>query len=276
MKGSSYTPLPDKLKNKEVLTNIKNSDNKCFTWSVLSALHPIDCKKNPERIHHYRECQDELNFDGVEFPVTLDKIGKFERQNNISINVIGFDEVVLFLIYITKERFDTHVNLLLYTQGLINHYCLIKDLNKLLYSQNRHKSRMYYCPYCFHGFVREDLVRDHQPHCCQHGPQRIQLPVEENANLFFKDHYQQLKVPFVIYADFESLTTKIDSAACNPVKSSTGEKYQHRKPCGFSYILLSEDERYSKAPVVYRGEDAVNEVLTCLGMEEQYIQEKLK
>ncbi|XP_028417042.1 uncharacterized protein LOC114541307 [Dendronephthya gigantea] len=271
VKGSSYIPLPSKINAKKAVINIKNSDNKCFMWSVLAALHPV--KQSAERLHHYQQFQDELDLAGIEFPVTVDKIGKFERQNHISVNVFGFEDV-LFPIYITKEHFDTHVNLLLYSQGTTRHYCLIKDLNKLLYSQNRRKTRMYYCRYCLHGFIRDNLLQEHEPHCSQHGPQRIELPNEDNAQLFFKDYHKQLKVPFAIYADFESLTTKINSVKPNPEKSST-EKYQHHQPCGFSYIVVSDHEKYSKPPVVYRGEDAVDKFLECLEEEQKYIQEKL-
>ncbi|XP_028416042.1 uncharacterized protein LOC114539623 [Dendronephthya gigantea] len=191
--------------------------------------------------HHYQQFQDELDLAGIEFPVTVDKIEKFERQNNISVNVLGFEDV-LFPIYITKEHFDTHVNLLLYSQGTTRHYCRIKDLNKLLYSQNRKKARMYYCRYCLHGFIRDDLLQEHEPHCSQHGPQRIELPNEDNAQLSFKDYHKQLKVPFAIYADFESFTTKINLVKQNPEKSFT-EKYQHHQPCGFSYIVCLEEEQ---------------------------------
>ena len=145
LKGSSYFPLQKKLKTKKAIINVKNSDNKCFMWSILAALHPVEHTRNPERIQHYQRYQDELNFGGIEFPVTIDKIGRFERQNNISVNVFGFENV-LFPIYITKEHFDTHVNLLLFSVGTTRHYCLIKDLNKLLYDQNGRKCRMHYCP----------------------------------------------------------------------------------------------------------------------------------
>ena len=240
-------------------------------WSILAGIHPA--KQTAERLYHYQQFQDELDFSGIEFPVTVDKIDKFEKQNNISVNVFGFEDV-LFPLYITKEHFDTHVNLLLHSQGTTRYYCLIKDLNKLLHRQNRHKGRMYYCRYCLHGFIREDLLHNHQPHCSQHGPQRIELPDEENASLYFKGYHKQLKVPFAIYADFESLTAKIDSAQPNPEKSST-EKYQHHPPCGFSYIVISDYERYSKPPVVYRGEDAVDKFLECSQEEQKYILEKL-
>jgi ethanolamine utilization cobalamin adenosyltransferase len=133
---------------------------------------------------------------------------------------------------------------------------------------------MFYCRFCLHGFIREDLLQDHEPHCSQHGPQRIELPNEDNATLCYKDYHKQLKVPFAIYADFERLTTKIDSTQPNPEKSFT-EKYQHHQPCGFSYIVVSDYDKYSKPPVVYRGEDAVDKFLECLEEEKKYIQEKL-
>jgi hypothetical protein len=273
VKGSNYVPLPSKLKTKKAIINIKNSENKCFMWSVLAGIHEVPLHSHPERLRHYQQFQDELDFTGIEFPVTVDKIGKFEHQNNISVNVFGFEDV-LFPLYITKEHFDTHVNLLLYSQGTTRHYCLIKDLNKFLYSQNRRKARMSYCRYCLHGFIREDLLQDHEPHCSQYGPQRIELPNEDNARLFFKDYHKQLKVPFAIYADFESLTTRIVSTQPNPEKSFT-EKYQHHQPCGFLYIVVSDYDKYSKPPVVYRGEDAVDKFLECLEEEQKYIQEKL-
>ncbi|CAB4039210.1 Gastrula zinc finger, partial [Paramuricea clavata] len=210
VRGSSYIPLPNKLKTKKAIINIRNSDNKCFMWSILAALHPI--------------------------------------PYSFKINLIA--------------------------AGTTRHYCLIKDLNKFLYSQNRKKARMFYCRYCLHGFIREDLLQDHEPHCSQHGPQRIELPDEDNATLFYKDYHKQLKVPFAIYADFESLTTKIDSTQPNPEKSFT-EKYQHHQPCGFSYIVVSDYEKYSKPPVVYRGEDAVDKFLECLEEEQKYIQKKV-
>ena len=41
LRGSSYVDLPDIIKNKKAIINVKNSDNKCFMWSILSAIHPI-------------------------------------------------------------------------------------------------------------------------------------------------------------------------------------------------------------------------------------------
>ena len=72
VKGSSYIPLPSKLKAKKAIINIKNSDNKCFMWSVLAGIHPSS--HHVDRLHQYQQFQEELDFTGIEFPVTIDKI----------------------------------------------------------------------------------------------------------------------------------------------------------------------------------------------------------
>jgi hypothetical protein len=198
LKCSSYIPLPKKLKTKKAIINVKNTHNKCFMWSILAALHPT--AQHVDRQPNYIQFENVLDFSGIKFRVTIDKIGKFESQNDISVNVFGFEDV-LFSIHITKEHFDTHVNLL-YSQGRTRHCCLTKDMNKLLHDQNGHKCRMYYCRYCLHGLIRVDILQDHELHCCQHGAQRIELRSEYNASFYFKDYHKQLQVPFVIYADF--------------------------------------------------------------------------
>ena len=40
LKGSSYDPLPEKLKLKNAIINVQNDDNACFKWAILSASHP--------------------------------------------------------------------------------------------------------------------------------------------------------------------------------------------------------------------------------------------
>ena len=269
-KGSSYLPLPKKLKDEKAIINVENEDNKCFMWSVLVALHPIPRKANPEQIHHYRPNVEEVNLDGIEYAVTVSKIPKFEKQNKVAVNVFGFEEGDLFPEYLTKEReFPVQVKLLLFSKGEKRHYCLIKNLNRLLSSQTRHKAQMYYCSYCLHGFLREQLLDDHKPLCSQHGPQRIELPNEDNMFLQFKDFQKQLRFPF------ESLTTKIQSVLPDPSQTSTA-KFQKHQACSFSYVMVSERPKYCKPPVFYRGEDSVDKFIEALQQEEERIHTLMK
>ena len=71
---------------------MENKDDKCFLWSVLRYLHPV--QKNAPRINNLREYENDLNFKGIDFPVKLKDITKFENQNqNLpGINVFSVNE----------------------------------------------------------------------------------------------------------------------------------------------------------------------------------------
>ena len=45
IKGSSYIPLPDIIMRKKAIIDMENKDNKCFLWSILRYLHPIEKHK---------------------------------------------------------------------------------------------------------------------------------------------------------------------------------------------------------------------------------------
>ena len=94
LKGNSYIPLPLKLVQKKAIINMKNEDNKCFTWSVLRALNMRE--EHADRIDKYlKKKEDSLNMTAIEYPVSVKAIDKFERQNpTISINVFGHEEYV--------------------------------------------------------------------------------------------------------------------------------------------------------------------------------------
>jgi len=53
-----------------------------------------------------------LNFNDIEFPMTLKNIGKFERLNNVSINIYGIEEQKILPIWLTDDKKEKHVNLL--------------------------------------------------------------------------------------------------------------------------------------------------------------------
>ena len=47
------------------------------------------------------------------------------------------------------------------------------------------------------------------------------MPVEGKKELSFQNYHKQMKVPFVIYADLEALTTKIEGPERNSWQSNT-------------------------------------------------------
>ena len=123
---------------------------------------------------------------------------------------------------------------------------------------------------CFYS--NDDLEKRRQNCIVINGVQAIELPkvyIDKNGkekipSVYFKDHQKQLPIPFVIYADFESITEKMNT--CQPSdKRSYTQKYQRRTACSFGYkVVCHYDKKYSKDVVIYRGRDPVGEFIKCL------------
>ena len=256
LNGSQYVQLPPAVQSTKAVVNLQNNDEKCFIWSVLAHLYPAIT--NPQRVTNYIQHEGRLNMNGIYFPVTINDIPKFEKNNHdISVNVFGLSDsnkvnIVYYPLYISKNQSTerTHVNLLLLEKDGKTHYCLIKDLNKMLYNQSKHKARKYFCTNCLHGFNKQSLLDNHKVICTKHDPMTIVMPTEENALMTFTAIEKMLKVPFVIYADFECVLVEVENG-------QGGIKNEHI-PCGYSYLVVSsiegdedyEIETYSGANVM--------------------------
>ncbi|XP_023939181.2 uncharacterized protein LOC112046691 isoform X2 [Bicyclus anynana] len=51
LRGSSFIDLPQDIKNKNAVINVKNNDYQCFQWAIISALYPV--KANVDRVSSY-------------------------------------------------------------------------------------------------------------------------------------------------------------------------------------------------------------------------------
>ena len=90
--ATSYIPLPTYIQNRKTVINIKNKDEKGFLWSVIAGLHGDSHRVHQQRVSHYLEYEKEFNLQGIQFPVALKDILKFERLNNVSISVYAYQE----------------------------------------------------------------------------------------------------------------------------------------------------------------------------------------
>ena len=54
-----------------------------------------------------------LNYDGIEFPVREKDFSKIEKKNNIYINLFCYENKLTFPIYISDQKFENSMNLLL-------------------------------------------------------------------------------------------------------------------------------------------------------------------
>ena len=109
-RGSSYLPLPDWLASKKAIVNPHNDDEECFKWSVIAAENAG--MKDPQRVSNLRKFMDNYDWSGLEFPVSIKDIGKFETKNNISVNVLAVEGKDIY-IYRKGQRVGREINLLM-------------------------------------------------------------------------------------------------------------------------------------------------------------------
>ena len=214
--ASSYVATPTYIAKKKAVINIQNEDNLCFLWSVLAALNPIN--GHPERVSYYSSFQRELDIVNLKFPLAVSDVVKFEKLNtSISVHVFAFEDrsSCIYPVYVTsfKGR-QHHVNLLLIVDDKTgkSHYILIRNMSRLFGDRSKRKIAHYNCDYYLHGFVRQELLDTHVEDCKKFGMQKITLPKEEKKFVSFKSIEKQLPVTVIVYADFESFTTKFKSA----------------------------------------------------------------
>ena len=233
MRVGSYIPLPKVIQNRKACINVKNKDEQCFKWAVLAGLkqneNENENKKkiiNPERLHHYKPMENRLNFKGIEFPIKPTALIKFEKQNNVSINVYILkkfgDRFEVSPLHHTAFKQHQHVNLLLIQDHYVDendtgekesdddfvlpkfHYVMIKSLSRLIGVQLSNKNgRCYICDRCLHYFRTQEKLDAHEIDCAQTNKCKIVLP--KNMFLKFSKYNAKERVPIVIYADTECL-----------------------------------------------------------------------
>ena len=269
-RGSSHIELPGWIAKKKAVINPKNEDAECFKWAVIAALYHEEINKNPERVSKLRPFAEQYDWEGLEFPMALNKIAKFEKRNyEIAVNVLFVSKKSIFIA--RRSEFNSKrskpVNLLMITDGENRHYTAVKSLSRLLGSMNAsHNGAYHFCVNCLNGFRTESARDKHYKYCSSHGEVTVKMPKESEKWLKFHDGQCQFKVPFMLYADFESILKPVEERYKDEMsrmkadrggKASYTEKLNTHVPSGW---CVYSKFAYGDVPdpmTDYRGKDCV-------------------
>ena len=173
---------------------------------------------------------DNYDWSGLEFPVSIKDIGKFETRNNISVNVLAVEGRDIYIHRKGQRMMGQDISLLIVSKDGIRHYTAIKSLNRLLSSKNSNtKHKQHFCMNCLQGFMQESSRDQHQVYCEDNESVRVEMP-KQGSTIEFKDGQNQFRVPFIMYTDFESILELIDpveAGSPNPSQPYTNEVNQH-------------------------------------------------
>ena len=162
LSGSSYVKLPAELRSsKKGLINMKNIDQKCFLWCHVRHINPV--KIHPERItREDKKLANDLNYDGIEFPVREKDFSKIETKNNICINGFCYENGLVFPICISDLKFENTMDLLLLIDGDKSHYVYIKDFDRFMFHKTKNKNKKCFCKSCLQCFSSKNVSTEYK------------------------------------------------------------------------------------------------------------------
>nr|CAH7720486.1 unnamed protein product [Callosobruchus chinensis] len=261
---STFIDLPPFVRNSKSVTNIKNNDPYCFLWSVVCALYPAPKDKNVSRVSSYPHFSKVLKLGNIKFPITLKDIPNFEQLNGLAINVFTVVDKEVAPLLLSKSNCSPRINLLMLSCNNFNtedssdsydnittyyHFAYIQNLSRLTNMRTR-KNKKWFCERCLNHFCTQSKLQNHLEDCRNMNDTRIVLPTNDNNIMKFKNFKYKQIVPFVIYADLESILVGFDDT-----KNGNTERYQKHEAFSIAYYLkCSYDDSLSKFRL-YTGSD---------------------
>ena len=226
--------------------------------------------KDPQRVSNLRKFTDNYNWSGLEFPVAIKDIGKFETRNNISVNILAVEGRDVYIHRkgrrmgpagpgSLRDPMGREINLLMVSEDGIQHYTAIKSLSRLLSSKDSNtKHKQHFCMNCLQGFTQESSRDQHQVYCEDNESVRVEMP-KQGTTVGLKDGQNQFKVPFIMYTDFESILEPMGpqgSGSSNPNQPYTNEVNQYTPSGWCIYSKFAYGEVVTPLRL-YRGKDCI-------------------
>ncbi len=281
IRGSSYIPTPLFFSKCQALLNIQNNDQSCFLYCLAAALFPggsssfsttnttssSSSYKRKVRPKTYRMRFKHFTYNEQDMPMCVANIPKFEKKNNLRINVFGWDGCAVAPLHISRENINKKlINLLLLSDDIKFHYCLITNIHSFLAYANRVKYRgshtqRRYCERCLNSFWSKSNLQEHLELCGSHEPIRIRMP-HSGRFVQYENLHKELPVPFVVYADLEAMSVSIAGVETNP--STSGSRVVEKQiPCSCGLTLLNPTGDIIDT-FIYHGTDCITKMLDKL------------
>ena len=166
------------------LINIKNNDNKCFLWCHIRHLNLV--KTHHERItKEDKNMINDLNYEGIKFTVSKKDYCRIERQNNICINVLCYENGLTYPVYVSDQKLHSSMDLLLTSDENKLHYVYIKDFDRFMCNKTKTKNKKYFCKCCLQCFSSDKISIELEENCLViNRKQSVKLKSGSIKNLF--------------------------------------------------------------------------------------------
>ena len=101
---------------------------------------------------------------------------KIEKKKNICINVFCYENKLTFPIYVSNQKFENSMDVLLVIYENKSHYVYLKDFNRVIFHKTKSKSKKYFCKSCLQGFSFKNVLTKLKEVCLRiNGAQFVRL-----------------------------------------------------------------------------------------------------
>lgn len=245
--GGTFIKLPKWIENKKAVINPKNDDEKCFKYAILIHIHReneyIVKQKTPNEVKQYLKLEDNLNWSSCKYPMKIDNIKNFEKDNNLTINVYYHDNKSILPLKVSRETKNEVINLLYIQDKTKSHYAYIKNFDRLFNTRNGENVRTdsyKHCMNCLTKYKCSKALLNHQKYCLNNKECAVNMPPPNTVIKFTNQRYK-IKNPFTFYCDFESFLEEVnDNNGTRTVKTHI------HKPASWFIYRKCVDIKYDK------------------------------
>ena len=171
----------------------------------------------------------------LNFLVREKDFSKIEKNNNICINVFCYKNTLTFSIYVSDQKFENSMDLLLVIDKNKSHYVYIKGFDRYMFHKTKNENKKYFCKSCLQCISSKNVLTQHKKVCLSiNGTQSVRL---EKGTTEFKNYFKQIPFRFTIYPDFECNLSSVENC-----EVSYSKKYQDDVSCSFAYKLICVDD----------------------------------
>ena len=149
---------------------------------------------------------------------------------------------LVFPIYVSDQKFEKSMDLLLVIDGDKLHYVYIKDFDRFMFHKTKNKTKNTFAKVVYSVLVVKMCWQNIKVCLSINGAQSLRL---EKGTIEFKNYFKQIPVPFKIDADYEWNLKSVES-----YEGSYSKKYQDHVPCSFAYKLVCVYDEFTKPIVV--------------------------
>ena len=130
-------------------------------------------------------------------------------KNSIFINVFSYENNLTFPIYISDQKFENSMDLLLIIDEKKSHWCVYQWFWQICFTKQKNKNKKYFCKSCLQCFSSKSVLAEHKEvYFSINGAQSLK---SEKGTIEFKNAFKQIQVPLKIYSNFECILTSVES-----------------------------------------------------------------